>query len=131
MYAEVNDKLGQYIPRRKRAKPEHQPHPAPSATEYQFTERVHPNTVREAAVNTIINLVPYIPLLRFVAWLDEIYLVILALEPEEQRYLCKLLWVVISENLDLNRCGLAYPWWYETVKMPLTMPFIAGGASKL
>ncbi|CAN3372849.1 hypothetical protein DIURU_001009 [Diutina rugosa] len=131
VYAEVNDKLGQYIPRRKRAKPEHQPHPAPSATEYQFTERVHPNTVREAAVNTIINLVPYIPLSRFVAWLDEIYLVILASEPEEQRYLCKSLWVVISENLDLNRCGLAYPWWYETVKMPSTMPFIAGGASKL
>ncbi|WEJ96667.1 hypothetical protein PSN45_004209 [Yamadazyma tenuis] len=56
-------------------------------TEYNFAKRLVPETSREAMVLSFVNLVPYLPLSVF-----------------------------LSENLDLNRCELAYRWWYETKK---------------
>ena len=121
IYDEVNAEVNKYVPKKWRQAAEDLVTPK----EYEFTERVQPETEREAAVNTIINLIPYLPLSRFTAWLDKIYGLIAVLSPSERLYLLRSLWVVIGMSLDLNRCELAYPWWYEKVRMPENKPFMS------
>ncbi|CAH6723464.1 hypothetical protein CLIB1444_15S01860 [[Candida] jaroonii] len=82
--------------------------------DYAFTKRLVPETSREALILSFINLIPYLPLSMFVKWLDKTMLIIEASNQNERSYLVDMLWKVISENLDLNRCEMAYRWWYET-----------------
>ncbi|CAN3503419.1 peroxisomal biogenesis factor 8 [Diutina catenulata] len=121
IYDEVNAEVNKYVPKKWRQAVEDLVTPK----EYEFTERVQPETEREAAVNTIINLIPYLPLSSFTAWLDKIYGLIAVSSPSERLYLSRSLWVVIGMSLDLNRCELAYPWWYEKVRMPENKPFMS------
>lgn len=83
-------------------------------SEYEVQVRLVPETAREALIFSFINLVPYLPLLMFIPWLDRIMVVIDASNVSEREYLLRMLWRVLSENLDLNRCELGYKWWYET-----------------
>ena len=92
---------------------------SPAKQPYEFEERIVPNTTRESAVTTIINLIPYLPLSKFNFWLDRIWVLIEMSHPEEKVFLIGILWKVISENLDLNRSELAYHWWYEVKQLPL------------
>lgn len=79
-----------------------------------FTKREVPETSREALIVAFLNIIPYLPLNIFVRWLDKIWLLIMASNAAERAYLTDKLWQVLSNNLDYNRCKLAYPWWYET-----------------
>lgn len=92
--------------------------PEPPKVEYEFEQRMAVNTTREAAISTIINLVPYLPLSYFRPWLDKIWVLIQNSKPDEKEFLINLLWRVISENLDTNRSELGYEWWYEDKLLP-------------
>lgn len=81
-----------------------------------FTKREVPETSREALVVAFLNIIPYLPLSIFAFWLDKIWLLILSSNKQERAYLTDKFWRVLSENLDHNRCDIAYPWWYETKK---------------
>lgn len=94
--------------------------PTPPKHEYEFEHRLTANTTREAAISTIINLIPYLPLSWFKPNLDKIWILIQNSKSDEQQYLIHLLWKVISENLDFNRSELGYEWWYEEKLLPST-----------
>lgn len=85
---------------------------------YEFQEKLSPDTVREALVFSFLNLIPYLPLSIFTFWLDKMWILIEASDPSEKKFLTKIMWRVISENLDLNRCELGYEWWYELKRIP-------------
>lgn len=82
--------------------------------EAQFTNRAVPETSREAVISAFLNIIPYLPLNIFVRWLQKIWGLIDLSNFEERKFLTEKLWKILSENLDLNRCELAYVWWYET-----------------
>lgn len=84
--------------------------------EYNSEIRLTPETSREAMILSFINLIPYLPLNIFVKWLDKIFFLIDSSSLSEKEYLVNMLWKVLSENLDLNRCEIAYRWWYQTMK---------------
>lgn len=84
--------------------------------EYTFEQRLSPETSREAMILAFINLIPYLPLSIFIKWLDKIFYLIDSSSLSEKQYLVRMLWKIISENLDLNRCEIAYKWWYQTKK---------------
>ncbi|KAK6455698.1 uncharacterized protein RJT20DRAFT_119688 [Scheffersomyces xylosifermentans] len=88
------------------------------APEYEFENRLIPETSREALILTIINLIPYLPLSTFTSWLDKIQLAIGASMPGEAQFLTKMLWKSLSENLDLNRVELGIRWWYDVQGLP-------------
>lgn len=87
----------------------------PDTSQNNFTVRVAPETSREAVISAFINIVPYLPLNIFVHWLIKIWGLIDASNMSEKTFLTEKLWKVLSENLDLNRCEIAYAWWYETM----------------
>lgn len=80
----------------------------------QFTKREVPNTSREALIVAFIHIIPYLPMTIFIHWLDRMWSLIVASNHHERVYLTEKLWHVLSNNLDFNRCQIAYPWWYET-----------------
>ena len=81
--------------------------------EYKFEDRLAPETVREAAVLALINLVPYFPTSLFIPWVERIWDLIVKSNVLEANYLTGMLWKVMSDSLDLNRVELAMRWWYE------------------
>ncbi|KAG5421502.1 hypothetical protein I9W82_000593 [Candida metapsilosis] len=85
--------------------------------EYKFENRLAPDTVREAAVLALINLVPYFPVSMFISWVDRIWDLIVKSNVLEANYLTGMLWKVMSDSLDLNRVELAMRWWYETKQL--------------
>lgn len=85
--------------------------------EYQFSERMTPITSREAMLVAFFNLIPYLPMHVFTKWLERIWTLVVASNRQEHQFLVRILWKVLSENLDLNRCELAYRWWYETMEL--------------
>lgn len=87
--------------------------PSSDAKEH-FSKREVPNTSREALIVAFLHIIPYLPMNAFVHWLDRIWTLIKTSNQEERAYLTDKLWLVLSNNLDFNRCQLAYPWWYET-----------------
>lgn len=87
--------------------------PSGEAKEH-FTKREVPNTSREALIVAFLHIIPYLPMNIFIHWLDRMWSLIVASNHEERAYLTEKLWHVLSNNLDFNRCQLAYPWWYET-----------------
>lgn len=90
-------------------------HPSSNKNAQQhFTKREIPATSREAIIVAFLNTIPYLPLNIFVHWLDKIWSLILSSNQDERAYLTDKLWYVLSKNLDLNRCEIAYSWWYET-----------------
>lgn len=88
--------------------------PSPPKSEYNFQKRLNPETSREAILVAFMNLIPYLPLSAFVPWLERLYHLVDCSNASERQYLISVLWKVLSENLDLNRCEMAYRWWYET-----------------
>lgn len=92
--------------------------PIPKKKEYEFEQRVVPETIKESAISTITNLLPYIPLPHFVSWLNKIWALIENSTPLESEFLAGLFWKVISEKFDINRSDLAYQWWYEVKLLP-------------
>lgn len=88
----------------------------PPKTKHRPTHRTVSETSREALISSFINLVPYFPLSSFTFWLDEIKKQIDVSNGPEKEYLTGVLWKVLSENLDLNRCAIAFEWWYEGVR---------------
>lgn len=85
-----------------------------SSNDYNFERRTKPETTREALVVSAINLVPYLPLSIFTKWLDKIWSLIEMSNTHEIPYLTSMLWKVLSENMDLNRCEIGFKWWYES-----------------
>lgn len=85
--------------------------------EYKFENRLAPETVREAAVLALINLVPYFPLSVFTSWVERIWDLIVKSNVLEANYLTGMLWKVMSDSLDLNRVELAMRWWYGTKQL--------------
>jgi hypothetical protein len=85
---------------------------------YEFQNRSVPETLREALLTSLINLVPYFPLTEFNSWLNKIWSLVQESNRSESIYLTTVLWQVLSENLDLNRCELGYRWWYQTKEVP-------------
>lgn len=85
--------------------------------DYEFEKRIKPETTREALVVSIINLIPYLPLSIFVRWLDKIWGLVEMSNIKEREYLKTMLWKVLSENMDLNRCEIGFRWWYETKRI--------------
>ncbi|GEQ67165.1 hypothetical protein JCM33374_g828 [Metschnikowia sp. JCM 33374] len=81
-----------------------------------FATRETPNTSREGIIMAFLNVVPYLPMGVFVYWLNKIWILIMASNKEEQKFLIHKMWMGLSENLDLNRCEVAYNWWYETIR---------------
>lgn len=79
-----------------------------------FTERTIPDTSREGILHAFLNVIPYLPMSIFVHWLERTWMLIMSSNMEEQKFLIGQMWRVLSENLDLNRCEIAYEWWYET-----------------
>lgn len=79
------------------------------------TKRTTPETTREALASAFFNLLPYVPLLVFDKWVRNAWALVSASSPREHEYLQHVLWGVLSENLDLNRCEMAYRWWYGDV----------------
>lgn len=92
---------------------------APERQREATKPRLQPETVREATTFAFINLVPYLPLNAFVQWLDRIWILIRSSNRSEDEFLQGALWRVLSENLDPNRCDVAYDWWYERQQVPL------------
>ncbi|KAI5953639.1 hypothetical protein KGF54_003011 [Candida jiufengensis] len=86
--------------------------------EYQFSNRLIPETARESAILALINLIPYFPLSVFLQWIDKIWYLILKSNESEKNYLIGMLWKVLSDSLDLNRIELAMKWWYEIMRIP-------------
>lgn len=78
-----------------------------------FAVRQSPETAREGFLVAFFNIIPYLPLSIFEIWLDKIWFLILASNNTEKTFLLDKLWTILSENLDLNRCEIAYIWWYE------------------
>lgn len=85
-----------------------------SSGQEHFENRTEPETTREAVVLAFLNIIPYLPISLFVPWLDRIWALIRLSGQDERPFLTERLWKVLSENLDLNRCEIAYEWWYET-----------------
>lgn len=85
----------------------------PPKSKHRPTHRTVAETSREALLSSLINLVPYFPLSSFVFWLNEIKKLIDGSNDSEKEFLISVLWKVLSENLDLNRCTIAFDWWYE------------------
>ncbi|OBA16998.1 hypothetical protein METBIDRAFT_48046 [Metschnikowia bicuspidata var. bicuspidata NRRL YB-4993] len=81
-----------------------------------FGIRETPNTSREGIIMAFMNVVPYLPMSVFIHWLNKIWRLIMSSNKEEQNFLIGKLWKCLSENLDLNRCEIAYKWWYETLR---------------
>lgn len=79
----------------------------------QFSARAVPNTTREALMVAFFNTIPYFPLSLFEHWLNKMMVLILSCNVEERQFLMGKLWRVLSENLDLNRCEIAYSWWFR------------------
>lgn len=95
-----------------------------SSGQEHFETRTEPETSREAIIVAFLNIIPYLPISLFVPWLDRIWDLIKASGQDERPFLTERLWKVLSENLDLNRCEIAYGWWYETrgaVEQNITM----------
>ncbi|KAI3406725.2 hypothetical protein KGF56_000571 [Candida oxycetoniae] len=88
------------------------------SAEYEFKQRFIPETVREAAVLALINLVPYFPISVFISWLEKIWKLIINSDPLEKEYLIGMLWKVLSDSLDSNRVELAIRWWYNDKRVP-------------
>ncbi|CAI5758652.1 unnamed protein product [Candida verbasci] len=86
--------------------------------EYKFENRLIPDTTREALILSVINLVPYFPLSKFLPWLNHLWTLIMACEPTESTYLINMLWKILSDSLDLNRVELAMRWWYQEKEIP-------------
>lgn len=86
--------------------------------EYQVSIRLTPETTREAMIFAFINLIPYLPLHIFTHWLNKTWTLIDQSNQYESEFLMRILWRVLSENLDLNRCEMAYSWWYEDKRVP-------------
>jgi len=85
-----------------------------SSKNYKFERRTKPETTREALIVSTINLIPYLPLSIFTKWLDKIWSLIEMSNSHEIPYLTSMLWKVLSENMDLNRCEIGFRWWYES-----------------
>lgn len=85
--------------------------PNTQGTEH-FLERAAPNTIKEALVVAFFNTIPYFPLSLFKHWLNKIMALIQSSNDEERKFLLGRLWKVLSENLDVNRCEIAYNWWF-------------------
>lgn len=79
-----------------------------------FEARQSPETVREGLILSFLNVIPYLPLSDFERWLNKIWELILNSNDSEGVFLAAKFWTIVSENLDLNRCEVAYLWWYET-----------------
>lgn len=94
----------------------------------QFAARVTPDTSREGILVAFMNVVPYLPMSIFARWLEKIWGLIAASSQSEQEFLVGKLWKVISENLDLNRCEIAYDWWYEEKRAAQTDGQVQGWA---
>lgn len=86
-----------------------------SSGQEHFQTRSEPETSREAVILAFFNIIPYLPLSLFVPWLHKIWGLVRASNPNEMPFLTERLWKVLSENLDLNRCEIAYGWWYEYI----------------
>lgn len=78
-----------------------------------FSERVSPETSREGAIVAFFNVIPYLPMSILVHWLNKIWMLIEGSNQAERLFLVGRLWTVLGGNLDLNRCEVAYAWWYE------------------
>ena len=89
--------------------------------DYNYGQRLLPETAREAAVLALINLVPYFPVSRFTPWVEVIWSLIVKSNDVERDYLVGMLWKVFSDSLDLNRVELAMKWWYEDKQIPEKM----------
>ncbi|EGW31338.1 uncharacterized protein SPAPADRAFT_140345 [Spathaspora passalidarum NRRL Y-27907] len=85
--------------------------------ESQGSARTTPDTVREAAILTLVQLLPYFPLSRFLNWLDEIWTLVIRSNESEGKFLEASLWNALGANLDLNRSELAIRWWYNEKKL--------------
>lgn len=85
-----------------------------SSKDYKFERRTKPETTREALIVSTINLIPYLPLSIFTKWLNKIWSTIEMSNAREIPYLTSMLWKVLSENMDLNRCEIGFRWWYES-----------------
>lgn len=81
-----------------------------------FTIRQAPETAKEGLILAFLNVVPYLPLNIFEEWLQKIWTLILSSNTSERQFLADKFWAILSENLDLNRCEVAYRWWYEQRK---------------
>lgn len=81
-----------------------------------FAVRQTPETAREGLILAFLNVIPYLPLSTFEHWLQKIWSLIMASNASERQFLADKFWVILSENLDLNRCEIAYVWWYEKKK---------------
>lgn len=81
-----------------------------------FSIRQAPETAREGFILAFLNVIPYLPLSTFEHWLQKIWSLITASNVSERQFLADKFWVILSENLDLNRCEIAYVWWYEKKK---------------
>lgn len=86
--------------------------PNKDGTEH-FTVRSAPNTIREALMLAFFNTIPYFPLSLFGHWLNKIMALIQSSNEAEKQFLLGKLWKVLSENLDVNRCEIAYSWWFR------------------
>lgn len=78
-----------------------------------FAVRSSPETIREGFIVAFLSVIPYLPLTIFEQWLLKLWALILASNGTERDFLIDKLWTILSENLDLNRCEIAYEWWYE------------------
>lgn len=81
-----------------------------------FAVRQAPETAREGLILAFLNIIPYLPLSSFELWIEKIWLLITTSNMSERQFLTDKFWVILSENLDLNRCEIAYVWWYEKKK---------------
>ncbi|KAK6201123.1 uncharacterized protein RJT21DRAFT_31799 [Scheffersomyces amazonensis] len=90
----------------------------PLMKDYEFENRLVPETSREAAIVSFITLLPYLPLSIFLKWTDRIWSLITSSNPKERIFLINMLWKSLSENLDLNRVELAIRWWYNIKRLP-------------
>lgn len=84
-----------------------------AATDH-FAVRQMPQTAREGLIVAFLHVVPYLPLHIFETWLNRIWALVLASNSREREFLARKFWFILSENLDFNRCEVAYRWWYET-----------------
>lgn len=78
-----------------------------------FAVREAPETSREGIIVAFLNVIPYLPMSSLVHWLNKIWRLIEESNQEERKFLRYKMWEVIGGSLDLNRCEIAYVWWYE------------------